>query len=240
MRYELHYWPSIQGRGEFVRLALEAVGADYVDVARRRDAGVDAMQRLLDGKTVAHLPFAPPFLRAGKLLIGQTANILLYLGSRHGLAPADEAGRLWAHQLQLTVADLVVEAHDTHHPIASGLYYEDQRPQAKRRAGDFLTSRAPKYLGYFERVLAQNPAGDKHLVGARLTYPDLSLFQIVEGLRYAFPRAMARLEKKHKRVIALHDRVAARPRLAAYLASERRIDFNEQGIFRHYPELDRW
>jgi glutathione S-transferase len=239
MRYELHYWPSIQGRGEFVRLALEAVGADYVDVARRRGAGLDAMQRLLDGKTVAHLPFAPPFLRAGKLLIGQTANILLYLGSRHGLAPANEAGRLWAHQLQLTIADLVVEAHDTHHPIASGLYYEDQRPQAKRRAADFLTSRAPKYLGYFERVLAQNPAGDKHLVGARLTYPDLSLFQIVEGLRYAFPRAMARLEKKHKRVIALHDRVAARPRLAAYLASERRIDFNEQGIFRHYPELDR-
>jgi glutathione S-transferase len=239
MRYELHYWPSIQGRGEFVRLALEAVGADYVDVARRRGAGVDAMQRLLDGKTVAHLPFAPPFLRAGKLLIGQTANILLYLGSRHGLAPANEAGRLWAHQLQLTIADLVVEAHDTHHPIASGLYYEDQRPQAKRRAADFLTSRAPKYLGYFERVLAQNPAGDKHLVGARLTYPDLSLFQIVEGLRYAFPRAMARLEKKHKRVIALHDRVAARPRLAAYLASERRIDFNEQGIFRRYPELDR-
>jgi glutathione S-transferase len=239
MRYELHYWPSIQGRGEFVRLALEAVGADYVDVARRRGAGLDAMQRLLDGKTVAHLPFAPPFLRAGKLLIGQTANILLYLGSRHGLAPANEAGRLWAHQLQLTIADLVVEAHDAHHPIASGLYYEDQRPQAKRRAADFLTSRAPKYLGYFERVLAQNPAGDKHLVGARLTYPDLSLFQIVEGLRYAFPRAMARLEKKHKRVIALHDRVAARPRLAAYLASERRIDFNEQGIFRHYPELDR-
>jgi glutathione S-transferase len=239
MRYELHYWPSIQGRGEFVRLALEAVGADYVDVARRRGASVDAMQRLLDGKTVAHLPFAPPFLRAGKLLIGQTANILLYLGSRHGLAPANEAGRLWAHQLQLTIADLVVEAHDTHHPIASGLYYEDQRPQAKRRAADFLTSRAPKYLGYFERVLAQNPAGDKHLVGARLTYPDLSLFQIVEGLRYAFPRATARLEKKHKRVIALHDRVAARPRLAAYLASERRIDFNEQGIFRHYPELDR-
>jgi glutathione S-transferase len=239
MRYELHYWPAIQGRGEFVRLALEAVGADYVDVARRRGAGLDAMQRLLDGKTVAHLPFAPPFLRAGKLLIGQTANILLYLGSRHGLAPANEAGRLWAHQLQLTIADLVVEAHDAHHPIASGLYYEDQRPQAKRRAADFLTSRAPKYLGYFERVLAQNPAGDKHLVGARLTYPDLSLFQIVEGLRYAFPRAMARLEKKHKRVIALHDRVAARPRLAAYLASERRIDFNEQGIFRHYPELDR-
>jgi glutathione S-transferase len=239
MRYELHYWPSIQGRGEFVRLALEAVGADYVDVARRRGAGVDAMQRLLEGKTVAHLPFAPPFLRAGKLLIGQTANILLYLGSRHGLAPANEAGRLWAHQLQLTIADLVGEAHDTHHPIASGLYYEDQRPQAKRRAADFLTSRAPKYLGYFERVLAQNPAGDKHLVGARLTYPDLSLFQIVEGLRYAFPRAMARLEKKYKRVIALHDRVAARPRLAAYLASERRIAFNEQGIFRRYPELDR-
>jgi len=239
MRYELHYWPSIQGRGEFVRLALEEAGADYVDAARRRGAGMDAMLRLLQSKTVAQLPFAPPFLKVGKLVIGQTANILLYLGGRHGLAPANEAGRLWAHQLQLTIADLVDEAHDTHHPIASSLYYEDQRPEAKRRAADFLASRAPKYLGYFERVLAQNPAGDKHLVGARLTYSDLSLFQIVAGLRYAFPRAMARLEKKHKRVTALHDRVAARPRIAAYLASERRIPFNEQGIFRHYPELDR-
>jgi glutathione S-transferase len=238
MRYELYYWPSIQGRGEFVRLALEAAGCDYVDVARR-GGGVDAMVRLLNGKTAAQLPFAPPFLKAGKLLIAQTANILLYLGGRHGLAPANEAGRLWAHQLQLTVADFVVEAHDTHHPIASGLYYEDQRPEAKRRTADFLTSRVPKYLGYFERVLEQNPAGGKHLIGARLTYPDLSLFQCVAGLRYAFPRAMARLEKKHKRVIALHDRVAARPRIAAYLASERRIPFNEQGIFRHYRELDR-
>jgi glutathione S-transferase len=237
MRYELYYWPSIQGRGEFVRLALEAADADYVDVARR-SAGVSAMLRLMDGKTVERPPFAPPFLKAGKLLIGQTANILAFLGARHGLAPASPAGRLWAHQLQLTIADLVDEAHDTHHPIASSLYYEDQRPEAKRRAADFLDERAPKYLGYFERVLAQNPAGDKHLVGARLTYPDLSLFQVVAGLRYAFPRAMARLEKRHRRVSALHDRVAARPRIAAYLGSPRRIAFNEQGIFRHYPELD--
>ena len=93
-------------------------------------------------------------------------------------------------------------------------------------------------LGYFEEVLRHNPAGDKHLVGARLSYPDLSLFQMVAGLRYAFPRAMARLERRIPRVVALHDRVAARPRIAAYLASERRIPFNEEGIFRHYPELD--
>jgi glutathione S-transferase len=210
--------------------------------AARRDGRHAAAAREQERRAAAvraAVPQAPPFLKAGKLLIGQTANILLYLGGRHGLAPANEAGRLWAHQLQLTIADLVGEAHDTHHPIASGLYHEDQRPEAKRRAADFLASRAPKYLAYFDRVLAQNPAGDKHLVGARLTYPDLSLFQIVAGLRYAFPRAMARLEKKHKRVTALHDRVAARSRIVAYLASERRIPFNEQGIFRHYPELDR-
>src|ERR1700674_2710503 len=146
MIYELYYWPEIQGRGEFVRLALEDAGAEYVDVARRR-GGTSAMLKLLDDEKVKTPSFAPPFLKAGKLLIGQTANILLYLGSRHGLAPANEAGRLWAHQLQLTIADLVVEAHDTHHPIASGLYYEDQRPEAKRRAADFLTSRGPKYLG---------------------------------------------------------------------------------------------
>jgi glutathione S-transferase len=238
MRYELYYWPGIPGRGEFVRLALEEAASSYVDVARRAD-GMERMVRLLEGERVAQPSFAPPFLRAGKLLIGQTANILFYLGGRHRLAPASEAGRLWAHQLQLTVTDFVSEIHDTHHPIASSLYYEDQRPEAKRRAADFLKRRAPKYLGYFERVLAQNPAGDRHLVGARATYPDLSLFQIVEGLRYAFPAAMRRLERKCPRLIALHDRVAARPRLKAYLASPRRLAFNEQGIFRHYPELDR-
>jgi glutathione S-transferase len=237
MQYELYYWPSIQGRGEFVRLALEEAGARYVDVARepaKQGGGEAALTRLLDTKTTCRPPFAPPILKAGKLVIAQTANILLYLGARHGLAPAGEAGRLWAHQLQLTLADLVQEVHDSHHPISGNLYYEDQRKEARLRAADFLKSRAPKYLGYFERVL--NPAG--HLVGARLTYADLSLFQVVSGLRYAFPRAMARLAKKHPRVIALHDEVAARPRIAAYLASDRRIPFSEAGIFRHYQELD--
>src|SRR5580658_716558 len=234
MRYELYYWPSIQGRGEFVRLALEEAGADYVDVARRK-GGMAKMTRLLEGHRGRRLPFAPPFLKSGPLVIGQSALILMFLGERHGLAPANAAGRLWAHELQLTIADLVQEVHDTHHPIASSLYYEDQRPEARRRAGDFLKSRVPKYLGYFERVLARNP---RYLVGARLSYPDLSLFQVVEGLRYAFPRAMRRLERKYARVVELRDKVAARPRIAAYLASERRIPFNEQGIFRHYPELD--
>ena len=235
MRYELYYWPSIQGRGEFVRLALEEAGASYVDVARS-GAGVSAMMRLLDGTKVERPPYAPPFLKAGTLLIGQTANILLYLGARHGLAPAAEPGRLWAHQLQLTIADLVQEAHDTHHPIASSLYYEDQKPEAKRVAAEFIAERIPKYLGYFEAILKRG--GRAFLLGARLTYPDLSLFQVVAGLRYAFPHAMARIEKKHRRVAAVHDAVAARPRIATYLASERRIPFNEDGIFRHYPELD--
>jgi glutathione S-transferase len=237
MRYELYYWAEIQGRGEFVRLALEEAGAAYVDVVRQAN-GMVAMDRLLEGKAVERPPFAPPFLRAGKRLIGQTANILLFLGARHGLAPANEAGRLWAHQLQLTIADLVQEIHDTHHPIASGLYYEDQRKEARRRAADFLEHRAPKFLGYFEEVLARNKAGRGWLIGGRLTYPDLSLFQIVAGLRYAFPRAMGRLEKKLPRTVALQDKVAARPRIAAYLASDRRIPFNEYDIWRRYPELD--
>jgi glutathione S-transferase len=235
MIYELYYWPEIQGRGEFVRLALEDAGAEYVDVARRR-GGTSAMLKLLDDAKVRTPSFAPPFLKAGKLLIGQTANILLFLGSRHGLAPAAEAGRLWTHQLQLTIADFVLEIHDTHHPIASGLYYEDQRKEARRRTRDFLKSRAPKYLGYFEGVLARSPG--KYLVGRTATYADLSLFQVVAGLRYAFPRAMARLEQRHPRVVAVHDQVKQRPRIAAYLNSDRRIAFNQIGIFRHYRELD--
>jgi glutathione S-transferase len=236
-RYELYYWPTIQGRGEFVRLALEEAGAPYVDVARGGD-GTSAMFELLEGEAVERPPFAPPFLRAGGLLIGQTANILMYLGAHHGLAPKDEPGRLWTHQLQLTLADFLAEVHDTHHPIASGLYYADQKAEALRRAADFRKERLPKYLGYFERVLTRNPGGDAHLVGKALSYADLSLFQMVAGLRYAFPRAMRRIEKKHPRIVALHDRVRARPRVDAYISSPRRIAFNPEGIFRHYKELD--
>src|SRR5262249_7183209 len=181
------------------RLVLGEAGGDDGDVVREA-AGEAAMLRLLQGDGVEPPPFAPPYLKAGELLIGQTANILLYLGQHLDLAPAEEAGRLWAHQLQLTIADLVDEAHDTHHPIASSLYSEDQRPEAKRRTADFLKSRVPKYLGYFEKVLARNKAGDAHLVGATLSYPDLSLFQVATGLRYAFPRAMARLKPNYPRV----------------------------------------
>jgi glutathione S-transferase len=234
MAYEFFYWPEIQGRGEFVRLALEEAGARYIDVARTEKRGMDAMMAMLEGE--GHPPFAPPFLKSGKLVIGQTANILQFLGPRHGLAPAGEAGRLWTNQLQLTIADFVDEIHDTHHPIASGLYYEEQQPEAKRRAENFVGTRAPKYLGYFERVIEDNDG--RHLVGRRCTYADLSLFQIVAGLRYAFPKMMTRMEKKYPRVIALSESVADRPRIAAYLGSERRIPFNQQGIFRHYPELD--
>jgi glutathione S-transferase len=234
MRYELYYWPSIQGRGEYVRLALEDTGAGYTD-ASRGDRGMAAMTAMMEAKAGTP-PFAPPFLKAGKLVIGQTANILLYLGSRHGLAPKTEGGRLWVHQLQLTVADLVLEVHDTHHPLGPSLYYEDQRAPAKKRTEDFWNERVPKYLGYFERLLEEN--GGSYLTGRRLTYADLSLFQIVEGLRYAFPKRMKGFERKIPGLIELHDRVAARPNIKAYLASDRRIAFNEDGIFRHYKELD--
>ena len=230
MRYELYYWPSIQGRGEFVRLALEDAGADYVDVARR-PRGMGAMIRIMESGSLRQPPFAPPFLKAGAQVIAQTANILLFLGPRLALAPKSEAGRLWVHQLQLTVADWLVEAHDVHHPIGGGLYYEEQKREAKRRAHDFRTNRLPKFLDYFGAVVERNR-------GTRVTYADLSLFQMVAGLRYAFPRAMAKLERRRAWVAALHDRVAARPRIRAYLASSRRIPFNEHGIFRHYPELD--
>jgi len=236
MRYELYYWPSIQGRGEFVRLALEEAGADYEDVARVPQRGVAALTRFLEGKSDGHLPFAPPFLKAGKLVIAQTANILLWLAPRHGLAPKSEAARLWAHQLQLTVSDWLVEVHDSHHPIGGAFYYEGQKPESKRRAAHFTAERLPKFLGYFERVLVREKGG--WLLGKAFSYADLSLFQVIAGLRYAFPGAMARLEPRYPRSVALYDRVAARPRIAAYLASNRRIAFNQHGIFRHYAELD--
>lgn len=241
MAYELHYWPTIQGRGEFVRLALEAAGADYVDIARE-PGGMRAMNAYLEGKDVAHPPFACPFLVDGKRVIGQTSLILQYLGPKLGLVGASETDRLWTQQIQLTISDFVVEVHDVHHPVGSSLYYEDQKVESVRRTKEFRSERLPKFVQWFETILRRNTKNSKgkvpHLVGGKLSYADMSLFQCVQGLRYAFPKASAKVLKKAPLVVALHDGVAAHKRVAAYLASERRIPFNTQGIFRFYPELD--
>lgn len=239
MTYELFYWPTIQGRGEFVRLALEQAGADYVDVARESGPGrgTEALLALLD-EGGEHPPFAPPVLRDGEVLVAQTAAILLHLGPRLGLAPADEAGRLWTHQIQLTIADLVAEAHDTHHPVDVELYYKEQKPEAARRAFGFRRARIPKFLGWLETILQRNAHDAGWLVGAEPTYADLSAFQIVEGLRYAFPRAAEETLAETPKLADLARRVRQLPNIAAYLASPRRIAFNEDGVFRRYPELD--
>jgi glutathione S-transferase len=236
MTYELYYWPGIQGRGEFVRLALEQAGADYLDVGRVH--GVEAVVAALKAASAAHRPFAAPFLKDGDIVVGQTAAILLYLGPKLGLAPSDEAGRLWAHQIQLTIADLVAEAHDTHHPIDFMQYYEDQKPEAARRARFFREARIPKFLGWLDQAIAGNPAGSGWLAGADLSYADLSAFQVVDGLTYAFPRSTAKTLKGAPRLAELCERVKALPNIAAYLASDRRVPRNDEGIFRRYPELD--
>ena len=233
MRYELYYWTGIQGRGEFIRLALEDAGADYIDMAREH--GDDRMTPFLNGEHQGAIPFAPPFLKTGRLVIAQVANILQYLGPPLKLVPDNESRRIQANQLQLTIADLVVEVHDSHHPVASGLYYEDQKAEAKKRSKDFRETRLPKFLGYFEQVLEHG--GGLHALREH-SYVDLSLFQLMAGLDYAFPRAMKRLSRKLPLLRALTVRVAQRPGIAAYLASPRRIAFNTNGIFRHYPELD--
>lgn len=238
MPYELYYWPSIQGRGEFVRLALEDAGAKYDDVARR-PGGMRSMMRFLQGQAPGTRPFAPPFIKHGKLVIAHTANILHYLGPALGLVGKSDAARFTAHQHQLTITDFVAEVHDVHHPIASSLYYEEQRREARRRAALFLSQRLPKFTGYFEDVLGKSGKKGPFGVGAAHSYVDLSLFQVVTGLRYAFPRAMTRVERTMPRLAALTDRVVARPGVATYLASKRRLPFNEDGVFRHYPELDR-
>lgn len=235
MPYELFYWPQIPGRGEFVRLALEYAGADYVDVARQDEK---AVMSLIASKDAARPPFAPPYLRDGDLVVGQTAAILLYLGPKLGLTPADAADALWTHQIQLTIADLVGEAHDSHHPVGLGDYYEDQKPEARRRAKEFRRKRIPKFFNWLETILERNPAGPAWLVGDGLTYADLSAFQAVTGLLYAFPKAASETLEGMPKLAALAVRVSEQPTVKAYLASERRLPFNEQGIFRHYPELD--
>ena len=237
--YELYYWPEIPGRGEFVRLVLEDVGAPYVDVARRprsEGGGLEAVLAFYEGRAAGHPIFAPPVLKAGELVLAQTAAICHFLGRRHDRVPDDEAGAAHALELELTIADLVGEVHETHHPISAALYYDDQKPEAKRRAAHFTGERLPRFLAYFERVLRHG--GGDWLLGDAATHPDLSLFQALEGLAYAFPRAFAQASAATPGLLALRDRVRARPRIAAYLASDRRLAFNQDGIFRHYPELD--
>jgi glutathione S-transferase len=229
--YQLWYWPDIPGRGEFVRLALEAGDIAYADKAR--ELGAEALMKDMAERRPE--PFAPPYLVAGKKVIAQVADILLFLGKEHDLAPKG-AGRLFVHQVQLTIADVVQEVHDTHHPIAPMRYYEDQKPEALHKAEDFRAERLPKYLGWFERALARSDGG--WLTGKDWTYADLSLFQLVEGLRYAFPQRMAAIASDHPRLVALRDAVAELPELQDYFASDRRLPFNEEGIFRRYPELD--
>ncbi len=240
MAYELYYWPMIQGRGEFIRLALEEAGAEYVDVGRKPEeegGGPGAIRAFLDDTANSHPAYAPPILKDGKVAIAQTTNILGYLAPRIGLPPEGDGDRGWANSLQLTISDLVVEAHDAHHPIGSALYYEDQVEEAKKRTPIFLEQRVPKYFTYFAGVIERGGDG-AHLIGDAVSDADLSLFQTIAGLRYAYPVAMARIEPDYPALTAVHDAVAARPNVAAYLASERRIPFNEMGIFRHYPELD--
>ncbi len=241
MAYELYYWPTIQGRGEFVRLALQQAGADYVDIARGHEddgQGVPALTAYLEGGATTRPPFAPPFLKDGDVVVGQTAAILLYLGPKLKLAPKAEADRLWAHQIQMTIADLTAEAHDSHHPVGLALYYEDQKKEAKRRSKEFRKQRIPKFLGWLETILSANPAGDQWLVGDKLTYVDLSAFQVVQGLLYAFPKATKKTLKETPKLAALAVRVADQPRIKAYLESDRRLPFSEEGVFRRYEELE--
>ncbi|MBO0904605.1 glutathione S-transferase family protein [Jiella sonneratiae] len=241
MTYDLYYWPSIPGRGEYVRLVLEAAGLAYRDMARlpaSKGGGIEAMFAFMKGEKGAHRPFAPPFLVSGDIVVSQTAVIAAFLGERHGLAPEGEADRLFARSIAVTTADFVAEAHDTHHPVGSGLYYDEQKAEAARRAEGFRAERMPKFLGWYEALLTANPAASGWLVGKAPSYADLGLFQTVAGLRYAFPRRMQSLAGSYPRVEALCARLAEEPRIAAYLASDRRLAFNEDGIFRRYLELD--
>ncbi|WMT89625.1 glutathione S-transferase [Pelagibacterium sp. H642] len=233
MAYELFYWGGIPGRGEFVRLALEYAGADYREMNRE-----GSVADLLTDPEIITPSFAPPYLRDGDVVIGQTAAILHYLGPRLGLAPDDEASRNWMLQIQLTIADMVAEAHDVHHPLGMGRYYEDQKPESQRRAEEFRADRIPKFLTWFARVLDRNPDGPQHLVGGAVSYVDLSLFHLMRGLQYAFPKAMGHVADQYAPVFALADSIEADPKLTAYLESDRRLPFNQDGIFRHYPELD--
>ncbi|MBI4814756.1 MAG: glutathione S-transferase family protein [Deltaproteobacteria bacterium] len=236
--YELFYWPGIQGRGEFVRLAFECVGAPYEDVARRPESaggGSKAIIEILQDESGASV-FAPPILRHGARLVSHTANILAYVGPRLGLVGESEVARDTAHQLQLTVTDFVAEIHNTHHPVSPSLYFEDQVEEAKRATHHFLESRMPKYLRHFEKTATRS--GGPWILGDAMTYVDLSMFQLHEGLSYAFPQSFVTFRARIPHLVSIVEAVRRLEQVQKYLSSERRLSFNQHGLFRRYPELE--
>ena len=246
--YELIYWPGIPGRGEHIRLALEEAGANYTDVANTGKGGVKVVYSQIEAKNTGDEhnppPLAPPILKHGDLKISQTPNILMYLGPQLGLVPSQDTNPdgIWhVNSLTLTALDgLSNEAHDTHHPVAVDLFYEEQKEVAKQKSAYYIQDRVPKFLGYFERVLrGKASGGGEWLYGGQLTYADLVLFQTIDGVSFAFPKCIAQLRGsgEYEAVFALYERVKARPKVKAYLESDRRQKYSE-GIYRHYPELD--
>ena len=197
------------------------------------------MLALLHGEGTSHIPFAPPFLRDGGVIVSHAAAILLYPGRADRTRANRRRTGAYGRTRYRAITDIVAEVYNSHHPIDADKWFHEQKDAAIARAAVFRRDRMPKYsFGWFERLLAANPAGVDHLVGGFVTYADLSLFQLVEGLRFAFPLASERTLARLPRVTALHKAMAERPRLKAYLASERRVPFKETGIFRRYPELD--
>ncbi|KEY69018.1 hypothetical protein S7711_03320 [Stachybotrys chartarum IBT 7711] len=243
--YELIYWPSAPGRGEPVRLLFEEAGVPYADTAKDAGRAVETIQGLMAAEHLgddSNPPvFAPPLLRHGDLLINQLPNILLYLAPKLGLAPAAGPAVYHLNAIVLTLLDgFVNELHETHHPIATSQYYDDQKPEAKKRSKSYREERLPRFLGYAQRLLDAKTSGDgPWLYGGSLTYADLVLFQGIHGTKYAFPKTVEKLQKsgKYDGVFALFDAVQERPNIKAYMASDRRVDYS-QGIWRYYPELE--
>ena len=251
--YELLYWPEIPGRGEFIRLAFEATGTSYKDVANESKDGINAVLAAKaddltidsDGNPPA---FAPPALRIlgegkeGKtLVLYQTPAILSYLGDKLGLAGEDEVEKHWILSHTLTALDLNNEAHDTHHPVAVAKYYEDQKEEALKKATDFRENRLPKFFSFFERVLKGNDENGqgKYLVGSKLSYADTTVWHVLNGLKFAFPKELEAREKEFPTLFGtFYPSVQEQSGLKDYLSSDRRKPYS-MGIFRHYPELDR-
>ncbi|QIW96113.1 hypothetical protein AMS68_001631 [Peltaster fructicola] len=251
--YELLYHPQIPGRGEFIRLAFEAVGVSYTDVANDKKDGYSEVQSICMNDEInssdGNPPIlAPPALRvpgAGPdgtaLILAQTPNILFYLGEKLGLVSTAEADKYHTYQLVLTALDLNNEIHDSHHPIAPSAYYEDQSAEALKKAADVRNARLPKFFSYFERSLQHNHTngGGKFLIGGRLSIADTTVWQVLDGAYFAFPNEMAARKAEYPELLdTFYNSVKQEPHLKQYLASGRRRAYG-MGVFRHYPELDR-
>jgi len=225
--WQILYWPAKDadgkvaagaGRAEYLRVLFEEAGVPYQDVT----AGLRAFfwQNL---EAQPYPALAPPAIRKNNFILGQTAVCAKRLAMEFGFYPTDEDDAAHAEQIVTTVHEYIAEGRSAFHPVKNTMSYHDQKEEAKPYIAAFKADRLPRYMTNFERFLKANRGGGGFFVGDSLSYVDLQVMVMLQVTRSQFPDAWEALDAK-----LLKDHLAqmeARPRIKAYLLSDRKQPF---------------